>query len=346
VPGAAPWTIQQPLEAIRTDLDVFSQIEAEELMRHGYFRSERVVGSRGGNRPEFAMDGKAAAHRARQLVSGSRRKRRFLNRRDWVTWAQCACLLLLAIATSYVVPPTVEASRVEYFKFRGLAIIDRPLPEWTRPALPPEPIIVPSLQPPANAGFRVIREERVWDLRALKRDASGKIVGPARMQRNTFVIRESPDAKEYVYWFQTSGHQFSAWSLNREFPIQIRTQMEPVIDGPSRMKAEELRIDVSQKRLYEKFLLTVQAESYDAFAEPDQWWIGMRMTDRLDEASMRIVFPKDLHYRNPEFTKYPNNTAVRETFEGQALDSAQPQEILWWVPNAPQGMTYRVQWKW
>ena len=67
--GAAPVPVQQPLEALRTDLDAFSAIEAEELVRHGYFRSEAATGLRVSGRPEFRFDSKVAAARARHLIA-------------------------------------------------------------------------------------------------------------------------------------------------------------------------------------------------------------------------------------------------------------------------------------
>jgi hypothetical protein len=87
--------IQIPLETIRTDLDSFSNIEAEELIRHGYYCAEKPVGITGKNPPSFLLGASSAAARAKKLISGAQRRSRLVNLRDWVTWAQMACLLIL-----------------------------------------------------------------------------------------------------------------------------------------------------------------------------------------------------------------------------------------------------------
>lgn len=167
------------------------------------------------------------------------------------------------------------------------------------------------------------------------------------MTRSTAVTRESEEAKEYVYWFETSGSTFMAWTLNREFPLQLRTQAKQIVNGVSFVKPWELRMDVSGKQLKEPFLLRVQAQAIDAFVRRSNWWIGMKVTDDMEAASMRILLPQRLKYRNAEFTSHPNNTASQvETFEGITLNSTESQELLWTVEKPRKGWTYRVQWDW
>jgi predicted acylesterase/phospholipase RssA len=348
IDGAAPLAIQQPLETVRTDLDTFSGQEAQELVRHGYFTAERTVGIAGVDRPVFQLDGKSAVYRARQLVSGSRRRLRIVNFKDWLTWAQCAFLLVLAYAAWLVAPKAIDTARTEYAKYKALQLVRRSLPQWTAQTTP-EPIIVERLQPTNNLGFKVLREDRVWDLRKLARDPSTRDVrGPALMTRSTSIIRQSPNANEYVYWFETSGRTFSSWPVNR-IRMQLRTQKEKILSGNAYVVPWELRMDVSGEKLHEPFILNIQALPVDAFVRKPNWWIAMKVVDPMEAASMRIVFPSGLRYRNPAFTNYPSNTPSQaETFAGHTfvLADEDPQQLIWTVENPRIGWTYRVEWDW
>ena len=217
-------------------------------------------------------------------------------------------MLLFGWITWFTVPRIVARARTDYYKFRAWALIKRPPPEW-QPQPVPTATHLELLQRPKNEGFGVVREDRVWDLRRLTREGrSGEVRGPALMTRFTTLMRESDEVREYVYWFETSGSTFTAWTLNREFPLRLFTQVNPVVSGASLVRPWELRMDVSAKGLREPLILMVQAQVTDAFVRRSNWWISMKVIGDMEAASMRILFPRSLRYRNAEFMSHPNDT--------------------------------------
>jgi len=345
-PGAAPRTVQKPLETIRTDLDAFSAIEEEELIRHGYYRSECALGIKGKTPPIFQFDAKVATGRARQLVDGAHRRLRIVSLRDWVTWAQCPCLLVAGNLAWSITPQVTETVRTNYARLRAWSVIKRAPPQWpTRPT--PAPVEVETLVPPENNGFKITRDDRIWDLRPLERKKDGKILGRTLMTRYSTISREASEAKEFGYWFETSGKTLKAWCLNWDFPMQLRKQKDPVFNVQSPVSRWELKVDVSGKAIQDPFILVMQAETTDGFIERSNWWIGMKVTAKVGYASIRILFPRGLHFRNPEFTSYPNDTPLQAiAFDGITLNSNDGQELVWMIEKPTEKWTYRVQWDW
>jgi hypothetical protein len=91
----------------------------------------------------------------------------------------------------------------------------------------------------------------------------------------------------------------------------------------------------------------VQSETEDAFKTRDDWWAAMAITDQVQSASMRILFPKDLPYRTAVFLRYPNDSPLEATaFEGLMLRGHEQTELVWEIDKPQKGFTYKVQWDW
>lgn len=350
LPGAAPKSIQQCLEGIRTDLDAFSAIEAEELMRHGYFRSQRVLGIEGSNPPVFRFSKQTAAARSRHLIGGARRKMRLVNRADWITWVHCALVLAL-IGLAWIAAPKVRDKFVTYANLTRWEAINRPAPEWQVPDQTLQPTVVDTLEDPTNEGFSLTQDDRVWDLRRLVRDThTGEVHGKSLLTRQTTMTRQEGNATAYQYHFETSGSDLIAWCLNSDLLVSLRTTPEArEINGGKLLKPWNLGVDVSRKPLNQPFILGIQAQSVDGFKSKENWWVGVKFATHLNTASVRIIFPLTLRYQNPKFLTYPNDTSSEApSSEGfsMSMTGKDSEELLWIIPSPRENWTYRVQWDW
>ena len=346
VRGAAPSSIQEQLEYLRTDLDSFSEVECKELIRHGFWCTWRTLDSRAD------PDGSALAELpsgasgdtvklAQRLRAGSARRfvGSLLSFRDWISAINGALALVVIAALAWGAPRAWEALLATYHH------VAFPIPEARRgPAL--HPLEVDKLERPQNPGFQVEADDRVWDLRQLRRDGDS-VAGPAVMTRTLKLTRTSASATQFGFWFETSGRTFNAWPLTTEFPITLRTQREPIFNGRTTVVPWELRVDVSSRPVQQPFALSVQIESVDGFLKRPNWWIGMTIDREVGSASMRIIFPKALPYRTPVFLKYQRDIANETTaFDGTLLTAPEENELIWRVERPSVGWVYRVEWFW
>jgi hypothetical protein len=73
----------------------------------------------------------------------------------------------------------------------------------------------------------------------------------------------------------------------------------------------------------------------------------MAITDQAQSASMRVVFPMKLPFRNPEFRMFPNDSPLEATvFEGRMLRGREQTELVWEIDRPHKGYTYKIQWDW
>jgi predicted acylesterase/phospholipase RssA len=343
---AAPRSIQEQLEFLRTDLDAFTEPECKELIRHGFWCTWRTLDSR------VDPDGTAVAgvpagaegepiKLAQHLRAGSARRlwSSLLSRRDWMTAVNSMVVAVLIGAVAWTAPRAWQALLVTYHQ---LAF---PVPTVRR-GLTPVPLEVERLERPQNTGFDVDADDRVWDLRQLRR--TGETVSGSAVMTRTVKLRRSDHAvTHYVFWFETSGRMFNAWPITTEFPLELRTQREAIFNGRTTVVPWELRIDVSSRPLNEPFVLSIQTESIDAFLKRPNWWTGMTTDRDVGSASMRIVFPKELPYRSPVFLKYQRDRANETTaFDGTLLTAPEENELIWRVEKPLVGWVYRVEWFW
>jgi hypothetical protein len=345
--GAAPLAVQQQLESIRTDLDAFSPIEVRELRRHGFWCARKALDI-GASSVAVSNDFGAVPSSSAAKVLRKGRHRRILRAgfsvSDWISYLNSAVAIAL-IAGAILVAPWVR-DRV----LRGYNEIVRAAVPVYRERPVPSTQVVERLQRSPNNGFQVQREDRVWDLRRLRASADGAhlaVVGPAIMTRTITLSRDDTRASTYRFWFETSGREFTAWTLNDKYPLTLRTQEQLVVNGQSLLKPWDLGLDVSQEPLHRPFQLMVQSRTEDAFRTNDNWWIGMAVVSSMGAASMRIIFPPDLPFREPAFLKYPSGSAASAvSFDGTALTALREQELLWTVERPVAGFTYRVNWHW
>jgi len=359
VAGASAPAIQAQLENIRTDLDRFSQLEISELMRHGYYVTAKALALDRGETvpptiPEWDIPQEpwvktTAPHKvARTLQKSARRKLRLFSFRDWVSWAHLLILALVAVTLIQLSDVINEqiSSAVAVIRARRLTIDD---PHWTdEPTAPPT--MVADLAETNNSGFKILADDRVWDLRRLQGKLAGDtlvVTGPTLLLRSSTLVRLDSSATLYRYRYQTAASEFAAWSPNKNVNIKLLQSEKQTKSGDNILNTYELQLDVSRFDLNKEFVLQAQSKTINAPWDRNHSWLGMRITDGVSEATMRIIFPKNLPYHRPVFLSYPNDSPLEaQTVDGIVVDSDKGKELLWTINRPQNGWTYRIQWDW
>jgi hypothetical protein len=357
IPGESERVVQQPLEELRTDFDKFSVLEIEELVRHGWCVARDRLGDALPHEPAAAPPGRSrrvssAASDARRLRKGALRSFRFLDARDWLSWAYGLLAIIAIIVFLFVSPKVADAALMQRDALRAERLSRGPL-DWAKGHIP-NPTFVDTLPQDANPGFRLLSEDRVWDLRMIRKvskGASPSIPGTAYMMRSATAVWNGEGEPVYRFRFLTSGQRFRAWCVGDRHDIEILVPKEATteLSGDSVMHPYIVEVKLRDLAPGQKTVIQVQVESVDAFLDRNNWWTGMRVTTAVESISMRVVFPEDLPFRRgwTRFSMYPNETpAQSESFDGIVLPTGRNHELLWLVSGPRVGYTYRVDWDW
>lgn len=359
--GASAPAIQAQLEDIRTDLDKFSELEAFELIKHGYYVTAHQIALSRGNAvcadlPDWdpthksfnARSDAQSAQDAKRLQRSALRKWRLMSWTDWISWLHLAMALSL-VGTLYMFRGEIlDRAYAMIAGYKAYSLRQKP-PAWTEPPVLNVQTTSVALQP-SNDGFEVLNDDRVWDLRQLRaKHLSGGILsisGPMLLTRTSTLIKRSESDNEYAYLYLTAAKNFSAWSPDAS-AVRLLKSEQPAVSGSNRLTSYELQLDVTRNEVGKPFVLRAQARTVDAPWDPSNTWLGMRITDGSPAASMRIIFPENLPYKNPLFLIYPNDTSLAsQSSDGIVLDRISEKELIWRVDRPRPGWTYRVQWDW
>jgi predicted acylesterase/phospholipase RssA len=359
IDGASEEAVQSQLQNIRTDLDRFSDLEVAELIRHGYYVTAKALASEQGNSvpqniPEWdlpATGSKSSQSKSgKELQESSHRRWRLFSVRDYVSWLQ-ACIIASACGALILLrEPITETVDGVVAGIRAQRVISFQPSDWQEPSVPVE--TVENLTQPKNSGFEIISDDRVWDLRGLyASDSAGgnRVVrGSAVLTRVSQLVRTNAAATHYAYLFQTAADKFYARSPQAEETVKLLQSKKKTQSGSNvSLTSYELQLDVSRKELNKEFQLQAQAKTIDAPWDRNNTWLGMRFSDPVPSATIRIIFPKALPFKEPVFLKYPNDSGgVARSSDGIVLQRSEEKELLWRVDKPEPGMTYRIQWNW
>jgi predicted acylesterase/phospholipase RssA len=342
------------LPHIRTDLDAFDAIERQELICHGYFSAQEKLGwataESSFSPPEPSKE--LPAEVARHLNSRFNFRLGLVSWKDYVGIINLVIILLVLGYLGSKIPQAVTAASDLVVLETAHELRSKPLGRvQNRGEIKLE--FGDAGPRPTNPGFTVRAEDRVWDLQNLKSSSKdATIVGPAYMTRYTDIRRDEASAVEYVYRFETSG-SLRAWEGKGDSRLSFNLvgpkpgSLPTAVNGSANLYVYKCTVDCRRIPVGASFTVVIQAEYQNAFLKRENWWSGMIVSDRMERAAMRLVFPSDLPFQNPSFRRYPNGSRLEsETFEGTALKLGDHPELLWTVSPPISGSTYRVNWDW
>jgi predicted acylesterase/phospholipase RssA len=357
----APRGVQARLQRIRTDLDSFTSLEVQELVRHGYSVTAEALQFDAGGAPSLAAIGVPQIDRGRTrereaaLLRGSRRRLGLFRGRDWLTALYVFIGALAILFEALLVPAQYDFARTKVSELRALQIIAVPPPTYD--VKPSVPIVLDDrIERGDNPGFQVLDEHRVWDLRNLQVSdgAHGnarepEVRGRSLLTRTARIMRKSTEASTYKFWYLTSSKYFGAWSGTPGIVLEVAHSPKKARSGATQeLNLYELRADVRDRPVGQAFDLELAMETENGFLKRADWWVGMRIVDAVDErVSMRVLFPTDLPYKTIASTKYLNETPIeKKTTDGVSVENERQTDVAWLIDVPEATYTYRIQWDW
>ena len=359
---SAPLGIQARLQRIRTDLDSFDSVEVQELLRHGYSAAAEALGFDAGAGASLVAMGVPPIDRARtreretRLLRSSRRRIGLFRGKDWLAALYLSVGALALVLEALLVPAQYDFGRKKVSELRALRLIAAAPPTYDVGRA--VPIIEDDrVQRGDNAGFRVLEEDRVWDLRKLQvsdRAASGtpgdpEVRGRSLLTRTARIRRDSSEASTYKFWYLTASKYFGAWSDTPGVALTVAHSSQKARSGTaSDLDLYELRADVHEREVGKAFDLELSMETEDAFLHRADWWVGVRVADAVDDhVSIRVLFPSRLPYKTIASTKYLNETPIeKKTSDGVLVENQGRTDVAWMIDVPEATYTYRIQWDW
>ena len=267
---------------------------------------------------------------------------------DWVSLVQFA-IIVSAVVSLIELSDAISDKANSFIAGIRAHSLTKDDPQWTD-APPVQIVPVAQLEETKNSGFQVLGDDRVWDLRQLQaRPSAGRleVTGPTLLMRSSNLIRLDPSATQYRYRYQTAATEFAAWSPNKDVKVRLLRSEKTTQSGVNILNTYELQLDVSYADLNKEFVLQANSKAINAPWDRNNSWLGMRITDDVPEATIRIIFPKNLPYHRPAFLKYPNDSSLQApASDGIVLDRVAEKELLWRVDHPQKDWTYRIQWDW
>jgi predicted acylesterase/phospholipase RssA len=362
IPTCAPLSVQARLQRIRTDLDSFNNVEVQELVRHGYSATAEALGfdpDAGAALAAIGMpptDGTRAQERETRLRRSSRRQIGLFRGRDWLTALYVSLGAFAVILEALLIPAQYDVVRTKVSELRALSIIAGSPPTYEVERSVPI-VLDDHVERGSNSGFRVLDEHRVWDLRKLRvsipdavtNGQEPEVRGRSLLTRTARIVRSSPEASTYKFWYLTSSKYFGAWSGTSGVTLTVARSPTKVRSGTtSELDLYELRADVSQRAVGQAFDLELAMETEDGFVKRADWWVGIRVADMVDDrVSIRVLFPSALPYRTIASLKYVNETPIeKKTTDGVLVENDARTDVAWSIDVPEPTYTYRIQWDW
>jgi len=110
---------------------------------------------------------------ARRLEQGAFRRTKLLNVDDWISWIYGIIGLALLLGVTSVTPHLYATAKNYVNLIRAGRLLTPDVPQWSNTPVPAI-AFVDALPPDANPEFDLISEDRVWDLRPLRPQASAR----------------------------------------------------------------------------------------------------------------------------------------------------------------------------
>lgn len=340
--------IQRMAADIRTDLDRFSPLEIQALIRHGYCVGRSVCRRRpelfGGSIPSEApwdplasegtkttsvaptvQAGKPAAaapetEQSRILQRSASRSlwTTLLDYRDWTSFLYVPLLIPILIVLPYYLIKWYNHAQTAQRLIEGIAqssqdfeVINKLLQEGPVAPFKGMPISEDQILTPLDFnGFEVIADTRVLDLRPWK--YRGKTEGEpswAYMYRRSRVKKCSAEAKEFAIRFRGSVMKGQARTVNNRLPSLLRTGRDPEAEGSKPSPAVDIVFDFTKVPVNE--VVDVSLEFMGSDLNPELLRSTTFFVDvKTALFSYWLLLPEGKHYGSMDLFRYPIGKAA------------------------------------
>jgi len=216
--------------------------------------------------------------------------------------------------------------------------------------VPPSPTVpTPDLPPEADAGFVLLRDISMWDLRGrveIPANRGGDRVSPAHYI-NYLHLKKTAAVGKYVAHYQTGGSGIDLRCITHSAKIYEKTN--PTVHESGHEYAVE--VDVSADAVGQEFLLVIEGTYWNGFqgSTGDVETYTDSDTSALGELAIFVLFPESNHIKGqPQLTEIDSNSKqerqIREST--QLFRDSSGQFVYWNVTSRRPNKHYRIGWEW
>jgi predicted acylesterase/phospholipase RssA len=347
-PTAIHPEVQRQVSAVRTDLDRFSDLEISNLVRHGYCVGRKTCRSRpdlfGDRLPDGPpWDPSPTAHapaaqpiavrtggppllpapatieaRALQASAGRRIWGRLLDWRDWVSYIYVPIIVPILFLLPYFAVKAYRTNRMHSVLMQSLSQGSRDLEVMTRllqngpdaawPVVPIEE--VGTLEEPNHAGFDIIQDSWIMDLRKWKPDGTVKNEAGsyAFHTRRLMVTRSTDDEKNSIFRWRLLPRDPKA--AFRFPPQELRPTLHKCLDqnpspGGDRMARWEVSYDFKNVPVgqFENLIAEHEGSGFYLKDDADSTTVPLNLRADTAELTAWILMPQGKEYSSYRVTR-------------------------------------------
>ncbi len=249
--------------------------------------------------------------------------------------------------------PLVTLRREEVTRRVEALLQMKPLPDTECP----HPLTkLPDLPPTSLAGFRVLNDDRVVDLRAWRPNPSHDPgLRSFVIYHDKRELEKLRPVNELRVETRTSGYDLVMRGL-RPNPTSVKAfaSEKPRTVGSQMMKRRQLVFDTSDVPVDSEFTVRYTSTYCDSFQTDTDRWFGVIGYEGSFKVSMLLLFPRDRPYQDyqlrvaPQHPKDPKRSLEPVPYTGPVITFAAADRswLYWEIPNPGSNSVYRIDWKW
>lgn len=221
----------------------------------------------------------------------------------------------------------------------------RPDRDWPHPLTP-----LPELPEASFAGFKVLNDERVVDMRGWRpRPAgdSGDSCSVAYHDRRELVKAGTADRLRVEA--RTSGRDLVMRGLQpNPGKVTAFAAERPGVVARQPMKRRQLVFDTSDIPTDTEFTVQFTSTYHDSLQDPDEQWFGVIGYEGSFKTSMLMLFPTDRPFRDYRLRVAAAQGRPPEPYAGPVITFAAPDRswVYWEIPSPKANSVYRTGWNW
>ncbi|HEX7898858.1 MAG TPA: adenylate/guanylate cyclase domain-containing protein [Planctomycetota bacterium] len=230
---------------------------------------------------------------------------------------------------------------------REVAFIQAKPPAVVGP--PGEVKTVDLIQTSDNAGFDILNDDRVVDMRGWKLVPTARLNEPHSLIAVTRRIRLKKNRPVDTFEMQarTAGLDV-VLACQENYPCAYEAQRVESFVGEERMKVRKVSIDVSSVEVGQEFDLRVMQTYINSMQTPVEQWFGLIGYRSSFLSSLLLLFPDKRPFKTYEMKVVVADRATPVDYAGERLVLAgETREWIYWeVPKPLSGHVYRLHWTW
>lgn len=209
--------------------------------------------------------------------------------------------------------------------------------------------MVDLVQPADNAGFDVLEDHRVIDLRGWKEvppDKVSELYSPVTMSCRR-QIKKNAVTNRFEVELRTTGLDVF-WNSDGAYPFTVEAQRGESFVGLQPVKVRKISVDVAAVPVGHEFSLRDTSTYWNSVQTEEDQWFGVTGYDKCPAVTLLILFPPGRPFKSYHLSVTPTNRGKPVDFAGPRLVLADEKQtwIHWEIPDPVPGHVYRLQWQW